>query len=117
MSYLIPTTDIQPDVVVIHCGTNNLRERENGTPSLLLFSQSIKTSRAFLIDKGCIPDKMRPVIPGRSREPVLLKCDLGSRISNYSSCTQVLETLEWDLSDISNFSATNIPLFYNRLIV
>ena len=27
-SYLIPTVELEPDAIVIHCGTNNLRRQE-----------------------------------------------------------------------------------------
>ena len=58
-SYIIPTVELEPDTIVIHCGTNDFRRQEQ--PEEIAYETanlaSIKSTKNEVVVSGIIPRK------------------------------------------------------------
>ena len=61
-SYIIPTVELEPDAIVIHCGTNDLRRQEQPEEiayEIANLASSIKSKKNEVVVSGIIPRKDR----------------------------------------------------------
>ena len=61
-SYIIPTEELEPDAIVIHCGTNDLRRQEQPEEiayEIANLSSSIKSKKNEVVVSGIIPRQDR----------------------------------------------------------
>ena len=57
-SYIIPTVELEPDAIVIHCGTNDLRRQkqpEEIAYEIANFASSIKSKKNEVVISAIIP--------------------------------------------------------------
>ena len=68
-SYIIPTVEPEPDTIVIHCGTNDLRRQEQPEEiayEIAYLASSIKSKKDEVVISGFIPRKDR--FRGKAKE-------------------------------------------------
>ena len=59
-SYIIPTVELEPDAIVIHCGTTNLRRKEQPEEiayEIVNLASSIKSKKNQVVVSSIIPRK------------------------------------------------------------
>ena len=62
MSYIIPTVELEPDAIVIQCGTNDLRrweQPEEFACEIANHASSIKSKKNEVVVFGIVPRKDR----------------------------------------------------------
>ena len=68
-SYIIPTVELEPDAIVIHCGTNDLSRQEQPEEvayEIANLASSIKSKRNEVVVSGIIP--VRTVLVTRRKK-------------------------------------------------
>ena len=82
-SYIIPTAEFEPEVIVLHCGTNDLRRTltpEAIAREIVALGPFVKTAKNVIIISGIIAHKDRYKVKARDTNECLKKLCNSSNI-------------------------------------
>ena len=97
-SYIIPTVELEPDAIVIHCSTNDLRRQEQPEEiacEIANLASSIKSKKNEVVVSGIVPRKDRFRDKAKEKNKSLLAICASRNISfinhgNIDKTTRVL---------------------------